>query len=59
MVRPLVLLEEHGTEGVEWAVSFDGGNPPDELCVRCTNRDEAVKLKRLVEERITNEHPNL
>lgn len=59
LVLPLVLLEDRDNDGVKWSVSFDGANPPNELCVRCASRDEAEKLKLLVEGRFTNEYPNL
>lgn len=45
----LVVIENVDDNGTHWYLSFDGPNPTDDQCVRCVDRDEAFKLKKIVE----------
>jgi hypothetical protein len=38
------VLEDQSVAPVAWSVSFAGPNPKEKDCVRCANREEAVKL---------------
>ena len=48
-LQDLILIEEHEESGVIWYLSFHGPNPEHSDCFRCTNGDEARKLKRQIE----------
>lgn len=44
---PLVIEDVDDT-GTHWFLSFDGPNPTEDQCVRCVDRAEAFKLKKLI-----------
>ena len=46
------IIEQHHDTGVDWLISFEGYNPTDENCVRCSNEKEAIKLQRLINDHI-------
>lgn len=43
------VIEYVDASETQWLVSFDGTNPATDMCVRCIDREEAFKLKSLVE----------
>ncbi len=44
-----MIIEDVDDTGTHWFLSFDGPNPAEDQCVRCIDRAEAFKLKRLIE----------
>jgi hypothetical protein len=50
-MRPaaLVVIEDVDDNGTHWYLSFDGPDPAEDQCVRCVDREEALKLKGLIE----------
>lgn len=44
----LVLIESHDENGTEWCVSFEGPNPESNSCVRCFDKENAIKLRNLL-----------
>ncbi len=49
-MKKTVVIEIQDENGVEWGVSFDGPNPEADKYVQCASKDDAFRLKRLIEE---------
>lgn len=48
-MKNLVVIENHEDYGVEWILSFSGSNPTLDESIKCVSKDEAFKLKYLIE----------
>ncbi len=46
--RDIVLIEEVDETGTHWFISFDGPNPTTDRCVKCVDRESAIRLKTLI-----------
>lgn len=49
-MNKIVIVEQHEEYGVDWIVSFDGHNPMPDKCVTLKSKEDAFKLKLLIEE---------
>lgn len=45
----VLVLESHEEDGVKWGVSFTDHNPELKDYVECATKEDAFKLKRLIE----------
>jgi hypothetical protein len=47
--RSPVIIEDVTPDGTAWVVSLDGPNPEPDLCIACATREDAMRLKGILE----------
>jgi len=48
-MNPVIIETFHDNDPIEWGVSFSGSNPEEQDYVRCSSKEDAIKLKAIIE----------